>query len=63
MLLSLLLITLSFREPTTGALHGVQSAGATVLRPFEVGAERIARPFRDTYGYFRGLVPRPAPLP
>ncbi|MFL5965204.1 MAG: rod shape-determining protein MreC [Gaiellaceae bacterium] len=55
-LLSLLLITLSFREPTTGALHGVQSAGATVLRPFEVGAERIARPFRDTYGYFRGLV-------
>jgi rod shape-determining protein MreC len=55
-LLSLLLITLSFREPATGALHGVQSAGATVLRPFEVGAERIARPFRDTYGYFRGLV-------
>ena len=56
MLLSLVLITLSFREPATGALHGVQSAGATVLRPFEIGAERIARPFRDVYGYFRGLV-------
>ena len=54
--LSLVLITVSFRQPTSGALHGVESAGATVLRPFEVGAERIARPFRDVYGYFRGLV-------
>jgi len=54
-LLSLVLITISFREPTTG-LHGVQSAGATVLHPFEVGAERLARPFQDVYGYFRGLV-------
>ena len=56
MLLSLVLITISFREPTTGALHSVQSAGATVLRPFEIGAERLARPFQDVYGYFRGLV-------
>jgi rod shape-determining protein MreC len=37
-------------------LHGVQSAGATVLRPFEVAAERVAQPFRDVYGYFAGLV-------
>ena len=56
MLLSLILITISFREPTGGALHGVESAGATVLRPFEVAAERVARPFRDVYGYFAGLV-------
>ena len=56
MLLSLVLITISFREPTSGPLHGIESAGATVLRPFEVGAERVARPFRDVYGYFRGLV-------
>jgi rod shape-determining protein MreC len=55
-LLSLILITISFREPTSGALHGIESAGATVLRPFEVAAERVARPFRDVYGYFRGLV-------
>jgi rod shape-determining protein MreC len=54
--LSLLLITISFRQPTSGALHGIESAGATVLRPFEVAAERVARPFRDVYGYFRGLV-------
>jgi rod shape-determining protein MreC len=55
-LLSLVLITVYFREPPGGGLHGVQSAGATVLRPFEVGAERIARPFRDAYGWFAGLI-------
>jgi rod shape-determining protein MreC len=55
-LLSLILITISFREPASGPLHQVESAGATVLRPFEVGAERVARPFRDVYGYFAGLV-------
>jgi rod shape-determining protein MreC len=54
-LLSLALITVYFRESGSGSLHGVQNAGATVLRPFEVGAERVARPFRDVYGYFRGL--------
>ena len=43
-LLSLVLITIYFREPAGGGLHGVQSGGATVLRPFEVGAERIAAP-------------------
>lgn len=55
-LLSLVLITISFREPSTGALHQVEGAGATVLRPFEVAAERVARPFRDVYGYFSGLI-------
>jgi rod shape-determining protein MreC len=54
--LSLVLITISFREPSTGVLHQVEGAGATVLRPFEVAAERVARPFRDVYGYFAGLV-------
>jgi rod shape-determining protein MreC len=55
-LLSLILITFSFRASSSGALRGVESAGVTVLRPFEVAAERVARPFRDVYGYFRGLV-------
>jgi rod shape-determining protein MreC len=55
-LLSVVLITIYFREPAGGALHGVQSAGATVLRPFEVGANRVAQPFRDGYGYFAGLI-------
>ena len=56
MLLSLVLITVYFREPANGGLHGVQSAGATVLRPFEVAANRVASPFRDAYGWFSGLV-------
>ena len=55
-LFSVVLITVYFREPAGGELHAVQSAGATVLRPFEVGAEHIARPFRDAYGYFAGLI-------
>ena len=53
--LSLILITIYFRESSGGTLHNMQGAGATVLRPFEVGAERVARPFRDLYGWFSGL--------
>jgi rod shape-determining protein MreC len=53
---SLALITVYFKESSGGALHGFQSGGATVLRPFEVGAERVAAPFRDAYGWFSGLV-------
>jgi rod shape-determining protein MreC len=55
-LLSIVLITIYFREPAGGGLHGVQSAGAAVMRPFEVAAERVARPFRDAYDWFAGLV-------
>jgi rod shape-determining protein MreC len=54
--LSIALITIYFRESSGGGLHQVQSAGATVLRPFEIAAERVARPFRDAYGYFAALV-------
>jgi rod shape-determining protein MreC len=54
--LSLVLVTLYFREPADGPLQAVRSAGATAVRPFQVGAERVARPFRDAYGYFAGLV-------
>jgi rod shape-determining protein MreC len=52
---SLALLTVSFRSPTSGALHDVQGYGASALRPFQVAAERVARPFRDAYGYFDGL--------
>jgi rod shape-determining protein MreC len=55
-LVSLALVTVYFRESEGGVLHGFQSTGAAVLRPFEVGAERVARPFRDAAGWFGGLL-------
>jgi rod shape-determining protein MreC len=54
-LLSLVLVTLSFRSGDDGSLSGVQSAGAAVLRPFAVGVERVAQPFRDGYGWVDSL--------
>jgi rod shape-determining protein MreC len=54
-LLSIALLTVYFRESASGPLHRTQGVGAAILRPFEVGTERIARPFRDVYGYFHGL--------
>jgi rod shape-determining protein MreC len=55
-LLSLVLITISFRESSGGPLHGAQNTGAAVMKPFEVAANRVARPFRDAYNWFDGLV-------
>jgi rod shape-determining protein MreC len=56
-LLSLALITLAYRETSSGGpVHSVQNVGATVLRPFEIATDRIARPFRDVYNWFDGLV-------
>jgi rod shape-determining protein MreC len=54
--LSLALVTVYFRESDGGFLHNLQSTGASVLRPFEVGAERVARPFRDAAGWFGGVL-------
>jgi rod shape-determining protein MreC len=54
-LLSLMLMTIYFRESPSGGLHTVQDTGATVLRPFQVAADRVAQPFEDVYGYFKGL--------
>jgi rod shape-determining protein MreC len=49
----LVLITVSFRS---SALDGVQGTGAGILRPFEVAADRVSRPFRDAVNWGRGLV-------
>jgi rod shape-determining protein MreC len=54
-LASLVLISLSFRSDETGPLGGVHSTAATALRPFAVGFERIAQPFRDAYGWADSL--------
>ncbi|HEY7708210.1 MAG TPA: rod shape-determining protein MreC [Gaiellaceae bacterium] len=53
---SLAMLTLYFREADSGPMHSVQGAVASVLHPFQVGAERVARPFRDAYGWTAGLV-------
>ena len=55
-LLSLALVTIYFRESSGGALHGVQRIAASVITPFEVAAERVARPFRDAYGWTADLL-------
>jgi rod shape-determining protein MreC len=52
-LLSLVLITVSFRS---SALDGAQGTAASILRPFEVAADRVSRPFRDAAGWAHGLV-------
>jgi rod shape-determining protein MreC len=54
-LVALVLITLSFRSNENGSMSGVQSAGATVLRPFAVAADRVAQPFRDGYNWTASL--------
>ena len=54
-LAALALLTVSFRSPTSGALHDAQGYGASALKPFEIAAHRVARPFRDAYDYVSGL--------
>jgi rod shape-determining protein MreC len=54
--LSLALITVSFRQSPDGGLHGAQNLGATALRPFEIAADRVAAPFRDLYGWASGVL-------
>ena len=54
-LASLAMITVYFRESPNGGLHDFQSAGASVLRPFEIGANRIAQPFQDAYNWTADL--------
>ncbi len=53
--LSLALITVSFREQSNGPLHDAQAGVASVLQPLEVAVERVARPFRDAYGWTKDL--------
>jgi rod shape-determining protein MreC len=54
--LSLALVTVYFRESDNGFLHSIQSTGASVLRPFEVAADRIASPFEDAGSWFGGIL-------
>jgi rod shape-determining protein MreC len=55
-LLSLALLTISFRESPNGPLHRFQGYGSTAAKPFQVVADRVAQPFQDAYGWVRGLL-------
>jgi rod shape-determining protein MreC len=55
-LVSLGLITVYFRESEDGTLHEAQRIGLSVAMPFEVAGERIARPFRDAWGWASDLI-------
>lgn len=55
-LVSLALITVYYRESEGGTLHSTQRIGLSVAMPFEVAGERIARPFRDAWGWASDLV-------
>jgi rod shape-determining protein MreC len=54
-LVSLGLLTVYFRESSGGGLHNLQSTGSSVLRPFEVAANRVAQPFRDAASWVSEL--------
>ena len=55
-MVALVIVTLSFRETNGGPVTSVQNAGAAALRPFEIAGTRVARPFRDVYSWFDGLL-------
>jgi rod shape-determining protein MreC len=55
-LVSLGLITVYFREANDGPLHAAQRIGVSVLMPFEVAGERVARPFRDSWAWMSDLL-------
>jgi rod shape-determining protein MreC len=55
-LVSLALITVYFRESNDGPLHAAQRIGVSVLMPFEVAGERVARPFRDGWAWVSDLI-------
>jgi hypothetical protein len=54
--LSLVLVTISFREDGDGPVASTQNAAAAVLRPFQVAADRVAEPFRDAYRWADSLL-------
>ena len=55
-LLSLALLTISFRESSNGPLHRLQGYGSAAVKPFQVVADRVAQPFEDAYGWFHDML-------
>lgn len=56
LLLALVLVTFSFRDGGDGPVARAQGSAAAALRPFQVAADRVAKPFRDAYGWSSSLL-------
>jgi rod shape-determining protein MreC len=50
--LSLILLTVYFRETPGGRLHSVQRGFLTVVSPIQDGANKALKPVRDLFGWF-----------
>ncbi|MGI8945496.1 MAG: rod shape-determining protein MreC [Thermoleophilaceae bacterium] len=54
--LSLAMVTVYFGESSGGAFHTLQRGAQEALAPFETGAGRALKPFRDLFGWFGDTV-------
>ena len=52
---SLALLTVTFREASSGPVHSIQQAGASILAPLQTWGAKIAEPFQDGYQWFKTL--------
>ena len=54
-IVSLALLTVTFRETETGPVHSVQQFGAGLLSPLQSWGAKVAKPFQDGYTWFRTI--------
>src|SRR6476646_9730709 len=53
---SLTLLTMSYREGSTGVVGSIQRGAVSVTAPFASAAHRVTRPFVDGWNWTTGLV-------
>src|SRR5918994_3128598 len=51
-IVSLILLSLSFSEPDSGPIHSIQRGLASIFAPIEEGAGRALKPVRDAINWF-----------
>jgi rod shape-determining protein MreC len=54
-IVALALLTVSFRETSSGPIHSIQQAGLSALTPLQSAGARAAKPFRDGYHWVTTL--------
>lgn len=55
LLVSMVMITMYYRESESGPLHAVQRTGLRVISPLESGVSRILDPFKGAFEWVEGL--------